>query len=155
MKIPGLSKLRKALPKDLIPKNIVLLKTIRVEPILLLVGIAILSFLFFYKQEGFESKPNELDALIKRPEKTLVLFYAEWCGHCKTLKPKWDEAAKEVNTEKTRMVKINVGDKTDEQDALIAKYNIDGFPTILVFQNGTPTPYVGEQTKEMFKKILE
>lgn len=156
MKIPGLSKLRKALPKDLIPKDaMLLLKTIRIEPILLLVGVAILAFLYFYKQEGFESKPNELDVLIKRPEKTLVLFYADWCGHCKKMKPVWDETAEKVNKEKTRMVKVNVGDKTDEQEALIAKYKIDGFPTVMVFQNGKPTPYVGEYTEEMFMKILE
>ena len=70
------------------------------------------------------------------------------------MKPKWDATAKEMNKEKKRMLKVNVGEKTDEQEALLSKYNIDGFPTVLVFQKGTPSPYVGKYEDAIFKKNL-
>ena len=123
-------------------------------PLLVALGAILLIVLFFRESEGFETKPSELDAIINQPEKTLVLFYADWCGHCKNMKPEWDATAEKVNTEKKRMLKVNVGDKTDEQEALLTKYNIDGFPTVLVFQKRTPSPYVGEYKEAIFQKNL-
>jgi len=123
-------------------------------PLLVAIGAILLMVLFFSESEGFETKPSELDAIINQPEKTLVLFYADWCGHCKNMKPEWDDTAKKVNAEKKRMLKVNVGDKTDEQEALLTKYKIDGFPTVLVFQNGTPSPYVGKYEDAIFQKNL-
>ena len=106
-------------------------------------------------QEGFEAKPTELDQYIKRPEKTLVLFYAEWCGHCKTLKPIWDDTAKIANAKEKRMLKVDVGGESDEEKALLKKYNIDGFPTVMIFQSGNGKPYEGEKTKDTLLKLLE
>lgn len=123
-------------------------------PLLVALGAILLMVLFFRESEGFETKPSELDAIINQPEKTLVLFYADWCGHCKNMKPKWDATAEKMNKEKKRMLKVNVGEKTDEQEALLTKYKIDGFPTVLVFQKGTPSPYVGEYEDAIFQKNL-
>ena len=123
-------------------------------PLLVALGAILLMVLFFSESEGFETKPSELDAIINQPEKTLVLFYADWCGHCKNMKPEWDATAEKMNAEKKRMLKVNVGDKTDEQEALLTKYKIDGFPTVLVFQNGTASPYSGEYKEAMFQSIL-
>jgi thiol:disulfide interchange protein len=85
----------------------------------------------------------------------IIDFYADWCGHCKKMKPEWDETAEKVNKEKKRMIKINVGEQTDEQQALLAKYHIDGFPTVLIFQNGTASSYQGDYKEAMFVKMLE
>lgn len=138
-------------------KNVVkpMMKPNKVPVVLVLVVISFLVVWFYmkYSKEGFEIKPSEsdkLDALIKTSEPTLVLFYADWCGHCKTLKPVWDETAEKANTDKQKMVKIDVGGKDEETKELLTKYKIDGFPTILVFQNGKPTPYEGAKTVDGF-----
>ena len=64
--------------------------------------LAILLALYFvytnYLKEGFELAPAKLEDEIASGKK-LVLFYADWCGHCKKIKPEWDETAKEVNKE--------------------------------------------------------
>jgi len=124
-------------------------------PITLVSVLAFLMLLYFYSsKEGFHCKPSELDQHIQSSEPTLVLFYADWCGHCTKLKPTWEEAAKKANIEKNRMIQLDVGGKTPEQKALMDKYEIDGFPTIMVFQNGVATPYQGTRTTEAFLQSL-
>lgn len=125
----------------------------------LFIAILVLFVLFYlynrYLKEGFECSPDEVETHIHQDDKTMVLFYADWCGHCKTLKPVWNEAAKKANTDGKRMVMIDVGGKSAEQQALIDKYEIDGFPTILVFQNGNPQPYSGKRDVDAFLKELK
>ena len=126
-------------------------------PVLLVMLLIVLMLLYLYdkySKEGFQCKPNELDQYIHAEEPTMVLFYAEWCGHCTKLKPSWEEASKKANADSTRMIKIDVGGKTPEQKALMEKYEVDGFPTIIVFQNGTPVPYEGTRTTDAFLKTL-
>jgi protein-disulfide isomerase-like protein with CxxC motif len=52
------------------------------------------------------------------------------------------------------MIKVDVGGKTEEQKAIVEKYGIDGFPTILIFKNGTPEPYEGKRSAEDFLNAL-
>jgi thiol:disulfide interchange protein len=122
--------------------------------VLLLIVVLVLYFYFKYSKEGFECKPDELETMIQSPEPTLVLFYADWCGHCTKLKPTWDETAAQANVDKNRMIKIDVGGKTSEQKEIMDRYQIDGFPTILVFQNGIPTPHQGARTVDAFLNAL-
>jgi protein disulfide-isomerase A1 len=120
-----------------------------------LVIAVLLAHFFSDCKEGMECNQgctlDEIKQVEKSPEKTLVLFYADWCGHCKKLEPDWDKTADTVNG---RMLKRNVGAKEGdcsakvhaENEELMQKYNIKGFPTIMIFQNGKATPYNGPRT---------
>ena len=104
-----------------------------------LILVFLLVFLYFIYvtfrlNEGFETTSSELPSKLKKDDKQLVLFYADWCGHCKKMKPEWDEASNELGNNK--MMKINVGDGTEEQKKTMNTYGIQGFPTILMFENG-------------------
>lgn len=117
----------------------------------LLILIAVLLVLAYvrhnYLSEGFESSPASLEQ-DKMSGKKLVLFYADWCGHCKKIKPAWDEAAEKVNAEgETKMIKINCGGKSDEEKELMEKYKIEGYPTIIHFEDGVQAS-VYEQGRE-------
>ena len=118
-------------------------------PTLLFLLAILLALFVVYKlflKEGFESKSGELEDQIADGKKA-VLFYADWCGHCKKLKPDWDAAAKDANKEETKMIKVNCGEGTKEDKAIMEKYNIDGYPTIIIFDNGTPSTYEGGRSK--------
>ena len=74
--------------------------------IILLIILLVLYFVYDkFLKEGFETESGNLDDKVKNGTK-LVLFYADWCGHCKKIKPVWDETAKEVNADEIKMIKV-------------------------------------------------
>ena len=122
--------------------------------IILLVILVVLYFFHQkYLKEGFEIESSDLDQQVNSGTK-LVLFYADWCGHCKKIKPIWDETAEEVNKDDKKMIKVNCGEGTDKDQEIMKKYSIDGYPTIIKFVNGKASLYQGERDPESFKEIF-
>lgn len=134
--------------------NVVLKKVKKNFDVKTLLFIIALLFLYYiytnYLDEGFESSCENLNEDIKDNRK-LVLFYANWCGHCKNIKPVWDETASEINTDNNnKMLKLNVGDGKPEQKEMMKKYNINGFPTIIMFENGENKGVLEKRDKKSF-----
>ena len=69
--------------------------------------------------------------VIKSNQKVLVDVYTDWCGYCKILAPTIDEIASE--NPNIKVVKVNV---TKDKTNFIQKKGINGYPTLLLFQNG-------------------
>ena len=67
---------------------------------------------------------------------TIYFFSADWCPHCKTALPEWQNFShnyngKEINGYVISCVNINCTDDTDVKvTEYIQKYNIEGYPTI-------------------------
>uniref|UniRef100_A0A7N0TUB9 protein disulfide-isomerase n=1 Tax=Kalanchoe fedtschenkoi TaxID=63787 RepID=A0A7N0TUB9_KALFE len=83
------------------------------------------------------------ESVIKSKDLWIVEFFAPWCGHCKKLAPEWKKAANNL------MGKVKLGHvNCDEEKSLMARFNVQSFPTILVFgaDKDTPTPYEGGRT---------
>lgn len=73
----------------------------------------------------------------------ISLFYADWCGHCKTFKPTWD-ALKKVFT-KNNIYFEEYEDSKHEN--IIKEEGIEGFPTIKITNNeGIKYEYMGERS---------
>ena len=127
----------------------------------LIILVIILGALFyiynkFLKEsfEGFETESGDLDNQVKSGTK-LVLFYADWCGHCKKIKPVWDETATEVNGDEVKMIKVNCGEGNEKDQEVMKKYSIDGYPTIIKFVNGKPSLYRGDRDSDSFKDVFQ
>jgi len=141
------------LPKSL--TDLLKIKYLKIA-ILILVAYVLLRCIGVFR-EGFESNPSTFSSDTKDGKK-LVWFYADWCGHCKTMHEAWDAAAKKVNEAgKNIMMKINVGDAKNKTHQKVSKeYGINGFPTILMLNGGKKTgEYNGPRTADDFQKYCK
>jgi len=97
---------------------------------------------------------STFNEIVNDPTKdVLIEFYAPWCGHCKSLAPKYDELAERLK---------------DEDDIVIAKmdatandvpkqFEVRGFPTIFFSPKGSkssPKSYEGGREVDDFIKYL-
>lgn len=130
----------------------------------LIILLIILGVLYFinekFLKEGMtnsnEITSDEIEEHVKSGTK-LVLFYADWCGHCKKIKPVWEETSSEVNEKDKsdlKMIMVNCGEGTPADQKIMKKYSIDGYPTIIKFVEGKPQLYQGEREPESFKEAL-
>lgn len=84
------------------------------------------------------------------PEKThkLCLYYAPWCGHCKNLKPTWEELKKELKDGTIEIIDYNCDTNSE-----CKKNNISGFPTIIFHKKcGDKVLYRGDRS---LKSLLD
>lgn len=89
---------------------------------------------------------------IKKTKHALVMFYAPWCGHCKSAKPHFIEAADSLINE--RKMALGAVDCT-KHDALCSQYDVNGYPTILYMSYGKKSfKYLGPRTSEGFIEFL-
>jgi protein disulfide-isomerase-like protein len=84
-----------------------------------------------YVTELIDGKSHRI--LTEDPTKdVLVMYYAPWCGHCKKLKPVWEELGQHVMGSDVVVAKI------DMDANKLKSPSIKGFPTIYFY------PKVGE-----------
>ena len=82
----------------------------------------------------------------------IVEFYAPWCGHCKSLAPEYQKAAKALAGI------VNIGAvNCDEQKQLCGQFGVQGFPTIKVFGGNKQKPedYQGQRTAEGIVQVAQ
>ena len=75
-----------------------------------------------------ESQVSEVTALINNGSVTLVLVYADWCGHCHKYLPTWKNL---TNTPGRTANMVSVHHDMMPKIPAIANAKIDGYPSVL------------------------
>lgn len=80
----------------------------------------------------------------------MVLYYSEYCGHCKDMKPEWNKFELDLPPN------VNVAQVEAEQlKDLKYNPNIMGFPTIKAYKNNKEVAeFNNERTKENFEQFV-
>ncbi|XP_004496377.1 protein disulfide-isomerase 5-2 [Cicer arietinum] len=96
---------------------------------------------------------SNFDSAISSFDHIFVDFYAPWCGHCKRLSPELDAAAPVLAKLKEPIVigKIDA----DKYTRLARKYDVDAYPTVLLFNHGIPTEYRGPRKADLLVRYLK
>lgn len=109
--------------------------------------------------EEIVSNNNEAPNILRNQiaqGKTVVDFYAQWCGPCKLMSPVIDDLAKKY--EDITFIKIDIdkfNDLSNGFDIDGQRIVISGIPTIYFFKDGKIVEKVGGYIrKEVFEKMI-
>jgi protein disulfide-isomerase-like protein len=111
----------------------------------MIIGGFILLIIFLYI-----NKKNNKSIIGGNNPTTFVLYYVDWCPHCKTVKPEWEKLENDSNLNNITVEKVNC----DKNEAVARENNIEGFPTILFTHNGKVESYEGGREYADFKQYL-
>ena len=133
--------------------------------VIVLISIALLLYFFVFKPMSttpvIYSANSEHNTISSQNSKDaeIMFFYVDWCPHCKTAKPAWNDVKSEyenktINGYKVIFTEINCTEETAEVESLMNKYNIEGFPTIKLLKDGQVVEYDAKPTKETLTQFL-
>jgi hypothetical protein len=103
-------------------------------------------------KENFQDAPSNKVAEI-------MLFYVDWCPHCKTAKPEWQQVktemdGKNINGYKVIFTEVNCTEETAENEKLMNTYKIQGYPTIKLIKDGQVVEFDAKPTKSSLTQFL-
>ncbi|KAJ5079267.1 protein disulfide-isomerase tmx3 [Anaeramoeba ignava] len=96
------------------------------------------------------TKENFDELVLQSEDRWFIKFYAEWCGHCKALKPIFESVAAQLGDE------IKFGEVNCEKQSKICNtYNVQGYPTLKFFIEDQIFEYHSHRTEENLISFCE
>lgn len=105
---------------------------------------------FKITKEKFEDVSKSEESFEDSAKPSMVLFYAPWCPHCKTIMGDWEKLRKRVG-QNIEIVKVNC----DEKPEMAEKHDVKGFPTIILFKDGKKIHFEGSRNLENFMTFIK
>lgn len=128
--------------------------------LLITVGIYLVKSTFSNKATFSSNRENDTTSLENSNKvANMLLFYVDWCPHCKTAKPEWEQMkqeydGKQINGYTVVFTEYNCTNETPEIEDLMNKYKIDGYPTIKLVKDNQVIEYDAKPTKSTMTQFL-
>jgi len=131
----------------------------------ILFGILALFYYFYYVAPKMKAsyKPNSeqipVGSTPKGNNAELLFFFANWCPHCKTAKPIWNDLKAEyenktINGYNVVFTEVDCSTESAEVDSMMNKYNVEGYPTIKLLKDGQVIEYDAKPSKATLTQFL-
>jgi thiol-disulfide isomerase/thioredoxin len=143
------------------------------------IGIAYYVYAKYYLPQQEKNKMSDVANVNSRKKiANIFFFYVDWCPHCKTAKPEWNNFKiqfdnSEINGYTIKCYDINCTEDNGTIDIvdmppdekrikttpveiseLIRKYNIDAYPTIKMMKDDYTIDYDAKITEESLNKFI-
>jgi len=89
----------------------------------------------------------------------LLFFYTDWCPHCKTAKPVWEDIkaeyqTKRINGYKVIFTDVNCTNDSVDIEQMMDKYKVEGYPTIKLLKEGQIIEYDAKPSRDTLVQFL-
>ncbi len=113
-----------------------------------IIGLLVLLRFIQRSKEGFQSGSGGADVF--------TMYYADWCPHCKAVKPAFQEWSKNgFVTIAGKNVQVRMVEQSEKPEEVAAK-GVKGFPTFMLeTADGKQVEFQGDRTPEGYLKFLE
>jgi thiol-disulfide isomerase/thioredoxin len=132
---------------------------------IVVIVVVLLAIAYYYYKSTLNAQASQTSFQANRDtgssgkSATLMLFYVDWCPHCKTAKPEWDQlkteyTGKSINGYNIVFVEHNCTNDSQEVTDLMDKYKIEGYPTIKLLKDNQVIEYDAKPTKSTMEQFL-
>lgn len=97
-----------------------------------------------------ELDPTTFKELTTSGKNGMIKFFQPWCGHCTSMKPAWDEASANAHSS-VFVADVNCSDQAD----LCQENDVQGYPTIKVYNGGEVTNYEGGRDVDSLNAFID
>jgi thiol-disulfide isomerase/thioredoxin len=92
-------------------------------------------------------------------EAEIMLFYTDWCPHCKTAKPEWEQVKAEydgtqINGYTILFTEVNCTNESPDVERMMNTYKIEGYPTIKLIKDNQIIDYDAKPSKDTLSQFL-
>ena len=133
--------------------------------VLLIIAIIFYIFIWPFLARKMEPEYKENSERIPRDEQAskdaeLMLFYVDWCPHCKTAKPEWEQVkaeyeGKNVNGYNMVFTEVNCTSESPDVEKMMNQFKIEGYPTIKLVKDGQVIEYDAKPSKDTIIQFID
>lgn len=92
-------------------------------------------------------------------EVEILMFHTDWCPHCKTAKPEWEQVKAEYNGKQINgytiiFTDVNCTNDSPEIEKMMNSYKVEGYPTIKLVKDNQIIDYDAKPTKATLIQFL-
>ena len=119
-------------------------------------------FLYNYltkKTVNYKENSERMSTTEGVKEAEILLFSADWCPHCKTARPEWEQVKTEydgkvINGFVILFTDVNCTSESPDVEKMMNQYKVEGFPTIKLLKNGQVIEFDAKPTKANLTQFL-